>query len=102
MTPEKIRQYREETKGCSDRIHLSNAGAALMPDPATAAQLEVKKALQSGPVISSVTFLGNALLDFKAKDVNWALWLSPHYYHPEEELARSTTVLKGLLEGNKI
>jgi selenocysteine lyase/cysteine desulfurase len=34
---DQVRRWREETPGCSDRIHLNNAGAALMPRPVVAA-----------------------------------------------------------------
>src|SRR5689334_25197243 len=34
---EQIRRWRQDTPGCEGRIHLNNAGAALMPAPVLAA-----------------------------------------------------------------
>jgi selenocysteine lyase/cysteine desulfurase len=44
----RLRQWRADTPGCSSRIHLNNAGAALMPTPvlrATVAHLELEATL---------------------------------------------------------
>ncbi|SHN31069.1 aminotransferase class V-fold PLP-dependent enzyme [Mucilaginibacter sp. OK098] len=35
FTDEEILSFRQETEGCSNVIHLNNAGAGLMPDPVT-------------------------------------------------------------------
>jgi len=35
FTEEEIISFRQETEGCSNVIHLNNAGAGLMPDPVT-------------------------------------------------------------------
>lgn len=40
FTTEEIIQFRKETRGCANVIHLNNAGAGLMPDVVTQAQLE--------------------------------------------------------------
>src|SRR3954468_964666 len=37
---EKLAQWRAETPGCARRVHLNNAGAALMPAPVLAAMIE--------------------------------------------------------------
>jgi selenocysteine lyase/cysteine desulfurase len=33
MTPDELSHFRADTPGCAERIHLNNAGAALMPRP---------------------------------------------------------------------
>jgi len=41
----RLRQWRADTPGCNVRVHLNNAGAALMPTPvlrATIAHLELE------------------------------------------------------------
>jgi selenocysteine lyase/cysteine desulfurase len=37
FTPEEVREFRNQTPGCSSKIHLNNAGASLMPDCVVAA-----------------------------------------------------------------
>lgn len=37
LSDQEIDRFRQETRGCTGRIHLNNAGASLMPDPVTAA-----------------------------------------------------------------
>jgi len=47
-TPAELDRWRRETPGCRDRIHLNNAGAALMPQPvlqALTAHLEREAAI---------------------------------------------------------
>ena len=46
--PAELDRWRRETPGCRDRIHLNNAGAALMPQPvlqAVTAHLEREAAI---------------------------------------------------------
>ncbi len=40
MQPEELDRFREDTPGCEHRIHLNNAGAALMPRPVITAMIE--------------------------------------------------------------
>lgn len=40
FSAEEILAFRNETEGCSNVIHLNNAGAGLMPDPVTRAMLD--------------------------------------------------------------
>ncbi|MDB5023539.1 MAG: selenocysteine lyase [Mucilaginibacter sp.] len=40
FTSEEVQQFRNETIGCKNVIHLNNAGAGLMPDVVTKAQLD--------------------------------------------------------------
>jgi selenocysteine lyase/cysteine desulfurase len=37
---EEVRSFRNETSGCRNVVHLNNAGAGLMPDVVTKAQLD--------------------------------------------------------------
>lgn len=40
FSAEEVQKFRNETKGCNRVIHLNNAGAGLMPDVVTQAQLD--------------------------------------------------------------
>lgn len=40
FTAEEIRRFRQDTEGCHHVIHLNNAGAGLMPNVVTQAQIE--------------------------------------------------------------
>lgn len=40
FSAEEILAFRNETEGCSNVVHLNNAGAGLMPDPVTRAMLD--------------------------------------------------------------
>src|SRR5262245_1277767 len=39
IAPDELERLRAETPGCAHRIHLNNAGAALMPAPVLAAMV---------------------------------------------------------------
>jgi selenocysteine lyase/cysteine desulfurase len=53
--------------------------------PAQKAQ-DVLQDLRKENINTSVGHKHFALIDFKAKNVDWALRISPHYYNTEEEV----------------
>ena len=53
--------------------------------------LHVKK------INASISHGDYAVIDFKRKNVPWALRLSPHYYNTEAEVGRAVEALKGLI-----
>lgn len=58
---------------------------------------KLKKELQQRGINISISHRSNALIDFDAKQVPWALRASPHYYNTEQDLDTFVTTLKSLL-----
>jgi len=50
--------------------------------------------LSANQVFYSVSFKTSALIDFTAKNVDWALRFSPHYFNTVEEVEKVATLLK--------
>jgi len=50
--------------------------------------------LNNHQINASITTRENALLDFKKKEVEWALRLSPHYYNTKEEIDKVCGILE--------
>ena len=59
---------------------------------------KVMKALHDAAINAGVARTSNALIDFREKDVDWALRVSPHYYNTSEEIDRVVEVLKSVLK----
>lgn len=57
---------------------------------------EVLAALRQKNINTSVGYKSFALLDFEAKQVDWALRISPHYYNTEQEVDQLLTALKNI------
>jgi selenocysteine lyase/cysteine desulfurase len=58
---------------------------------------KLKKELQQRGINLSASYRANALIDFDAKKVPWALRASPHYYNTELELETFVATMQSLL-----
>jgi len=58
---------------------------------------EVLTALRNENINTSVGYRHFALIDFDAKQVDWALRISPHYFNTQEEIDTLINVVKKLL-----
>lgn len=52
--------------------------------------------LSENQVYHSVSFKGGALIDFTAKNVDWAIRFSPHYFNTEEEIGKVADLLNSI------
>lgn len=59
-------------------------------------QQSIKEALNKQDVYYSVANIHNALLDFRKKNIEWAVRISPHYFNTEEEMDRLAAIIKDL------
>jgi len=58
---------------------------------------EVLHELRQQGINTSVGYRSFALIDFNAKQVDWALRISPHYYNTEEEIEKLILAIKNLV-----
>lgn len=52
--------------------------------------------LQQNNIFYSVTFKRSAIIDFKEKDVDYAIRFSPHYFNTKEEVDQVVEIIKSL------
>ena len=81
-----VDRLRAETPGTEHRIHLNNAGAALMS----------RRTLAAAGINATVTVPEDDPLDTEERGLPALLRLSPHYYNTETELDRAVEVIAGL------
>lgn len=58
---------------------------------------QVLNALRNQHINTSIGYRNFALIDFDAKQVDWALRISPHYYNTEEEVATLIQTLQKIV-----
>lgn len=88
-----VRQKLQENgfKTLDKGKHLSSIITVNLPGKDATTVLQT---LRSKNINTSIASRGNAVIDFDAKGVKWALRVSPHYYNTEEEVEVLIKALK--------